>query len=126
MLTHDREKLDAAAARLAELLGDILSRNQELQKESARVRAEIMADLRPVIESTPVEDRGAILSYLVVRMQEIFDRQGSPKVGFSSGCAGAEGGGVRVTEDGAYAGACVTGSVSGGPTGGGIEGGFTY
>jgi hypothetical protein len=124
--TYDRERLDSVAERLAKLLGDVLAQNQALQKESARLRTEILADLRPAIEATPVEDRGAILSYLVVRIQAIFDRQGSPKVGASNGCAGAEGGGVRVTDDGAFAGVCVTGSFSGGPTGGGVEGGFTY
>ena len=46
-----------------------------------------------------------------------------PKVEFSGGCAGAEGGGVRATEGGAFAGVCVTGSLSQGPTGGGVEGG---
>ena len=124
--TYDRKRLDSAAERLAKLLGDVLAQNQELQKESARLRSQILADLRPTIEATPIEDRGAILSYLVVRIQAIFDQQGSPKVEFSGGCAGAEGGGVRATEGGAFAGVCVTGSLSQGPTGGGVEGGFTY
>jgi hypothetical protein len=125
-VSYDRDRLDSVAERLAGLLGEVLAQNQALQKESARVRTQILADLRPAIEATPVEDRGAILSYLIIRMQAIFDQQGSPKVELSGGCAGAEGGGIRVTEGGAYAGACVTGSLSEGPTGGGVEGGFTY
>lgn len=124
--TYDRERLDSVAERLAGLLGDVLAQNRALQKDSARLRKEIMADLKPVIKGTAIEDRGAILSYLAVRVQAIFDAQGSPKVELSGGCAGAEGVGVRVTEGGAYAGVCVTGSLSEGPTGGGVEAGFTY
>jgi membrane-bound lytic murein transglycosylase len=97
-----------------------------LMRESARLRTEITADLRPEIEATPVEDRGAILSYLADRVQAIFDAQGSPKVTFTGGCAGAEGGGIRATEGEAFAGVCVTGSLSSGLTGGGVEAGFTY
>jgi hypothetical protein len=122
----DERRLDVIAKRLAKLLGDVLAQNRALLRESARLRKEIMSDLRHVIEETPVEDRGAILSHLAVRVQDIFDSQGSPKVRLSGGCAGAEGAGIRVTEDGAYAGVCVTGSFPGGPTGGGVEGGFSY
>lgn len=125
-LARDYQQLDSVAERLAGLLNDVLAQARAMEKESARLRKEVMSDLRPVIEATPLEERGAILSYLVVRIQEIFDRQGSPKVGFSGGCAGAEGGGVRVTDGGTYAGVCVTGSLADGPTGGGVETGFTY
>lgn len=124
--TYDRERLESVAERIAGLLGDVLAQNRALQKDSAGFRTEIMADLKPVIDGMAMEDRGAVLSYLVVRVQAIFDSQGSPKVAFSGGCAGAEGLGIRATEGGAYAGVCVTGSLSEGPTGGGVEGGFTY
>jgi hypothetical protein len=126
-LSADYDKqLASIAERLASLLNDVLEQNKRLQSDSARVRTSILADLKPVIDATPVKDRGAILSTLVVQVQAIFDSQGSPKAEFSGGCAGAEGGGVRAVEGGAYAGVCVTGSLSEGPTGGGVEGGFTY
>lgn len=117
---------EAAAERLASLLGEVLHTNQRLQKESLRVRSEIMSELAPVIETMPAEERGAILSQLVLRIQDIFDKQGSPKVELSGGCAGAAGVGIRASEGGSYAGVCVTGSLAEGPTGGGVEGGFTY
>jgi hypothetical protein len=120
------KRLTDAAERMARLLGDILEQNKKLQDDSARLRTSILADLRPLIDATPAQDRGAILSNLVVRVQSAFDAQGSPKVELSGGCAGAPGVGVRAVEGGAYAGVCVTGSLTEGPTGGGVEGGFTY
>jgi hypothetical protein len=61
--------LTDAAERMARLLGDILEQNKKLQDDSARLRTSILADLRPLIDATPAQDRGAILSNLVVRVQ---------------------------------------------------------
>jgi hypothetical protein len=126
MKPADEAKIKRTATNVAKLLGNMLKLSSELERRSRKARLRINSDLKALTESMRPEDRGLLITAVAVQVQEIFDAAGSPKVAISGGCAGAQGVGIRATDNGNYAGVCVTGSLDEGITGGGVEGGFTY
>ena len=119
-------KVKRLASNIAKLLASVLRKSAELEKSTKATRMRINTDLNALVEGMKPEERGLLLSAIAVEAQRIFDAVGSPKVTISGGCAGTTGLGVRASDGGNYAGACVTGSLSEGITGGGVEAGFTY
>jgi len=71
-------------------------------------------------------DQEKLNHVIVENVQKIFSVAGPVKVSVESGCLGQSGGGVVVSHNGAFAKACVSGTIASGPTGGGIEVGVKY
>lgn len=117
----EEERVHRAAQNLADYLGELLTIMSEFMDRSEPLRNRILADIKPMIEQLPEHERGVVLSAIAVETQRVFNAAGSPKVGISGGCVGAEGAGVTVTEGNVTVKGCVTGSLGSGPTGGGAE-----
>ena len=117
----DPERVQRAAHNLAEFLGDLLKIMSEFMEEAEPIRNRILADVTALVEALPERDRGAVLSAIAVETQQVFTAAGSPKVGISGGCVGADGAGVTVTEGSVSVKGCVIGTLESGPQGGGVE-----
>ena len=126
MQTTNTPRIKRTAANVAQLLSDLLRESADFEKRSRKLRLKINVDLKALVKELPAEDRGRLVSIIAVRVQEIFNSAGSPKVKISGGCVGQGGFGVRVEEGGNYGGVCVMGSLDKGITGGGFEAGTTY
>jgi hypothetical protein len=118
---YEDERVQRAARHLAEFLGYLLTTMSEAMQEAEPTRNRILADVKALLESLPERDRGAVLSAIVVETQKVFDAAGSPKVGLSGGCVGADGAGVTATEGNVTVKGCVIGTLESGPQGGGAE-----
>jgi hypothetical protein len=118
---HDDQRVERAAKNLAEYLGDLLRLMTDFMARSEPLRNKILADISLLVEHLPERDRGAVLSAIAVETQQVFLAAGSPKVGISGGCVGADGAGVTVTEGNVTVKGCVIGTLSSGPQGGGAE-----
>jgi len=118
---HEDERVQRAARHLAKFLGDLLENMTRFMLEAEPTRNRILADVKALLEALPERDRGAVLSAIVVETQKVFDAAGSPKVGLSGGCVGADGAGVTVTEGNVRVKGCVIGTLESGPQGGGAE-----
>ena len=121
-LSHiDEERVQRAAQNLAEYLGDLLKVMSSFMERAEPLRNRILADVKAMVEQLPERDRGAVLSAIAVETQLVFTAAGSPKVGISGGCVGADGAGVTVTEGNVTVKGCVIGTLKSGPQGGGAE-----
>jgi hypothetical protein len=115
------ERVERAAQNLAEYLGDLLKVMSAFMARAEPLRNRILADVKAMMEQLPERDRGAVLSAIAVETQRVFTAAGSPKVGISGGCVGADGAGVTVTEGNVTVKGCVIGTLESGPQGGGAE-----
>jgi hypothetical protein len=114
-------RVHRVADNLAEYLGDLLKIMSDFMERSEPLRSRILADVKPMVEQLPERERGVVLSAIAFETQQVFNAAGSPKVGTSRGCVGAEGGGITVTEGNVSVTGCVIGSLASGPQGGGAE-----
>jgi hypothetical protein len=126
MQDRETERLERLSANVAKLLSQLLKQSLALEKRSQALRRRINVDLRALAKALPPKDRRRLSPLVAERVQEIFDAAGSPKVETSEGCVGRRGGGVRVSSNGNYAGACAIAGGGGGIVGGGVEVGFSY
>ena len=117
----DDERVQRAAHNVAEYLGDLLKIMSQFMAKSEPLRNRILADVKALVESLPERDRGAVLRPIAVETQRVFTAAGSPKVGISGGCVGADGVGMTVTEGNVTVTGCVAGTLESGPQGGGAE-----
>lgn len=122
----DISRINRVSENIASLLSELLKTSGELEKKSKKTRLRIFADLKPLVEALPPEERGCLVTMVAVRVEQIFKKGGSPKVKLTGGCVGRGGLGVRAEEGGSFAGVCVAGSADEGVTGGGVEAGFSY
>jgi hypothetical protein len=118
---NDDKRVQRAARNLAKYLGDLLETMSKFMAENEPVRNRILADVTALLEALPERDRGAVLSAIAVETQRVFTAAGSPKVGISGDCVGAEGGGITATEGNVTVKGCVIGTLASGPQGGGAE-----
>jgi hypothetical protein len=118
---YDDERDKRAAHNLAQYLGDLLKIMIDFMAKTEPLRNRILADVRALVEALPDRDRGIILSAIAVETQRVFDAAGSPKVGISGGCVGADGVGVTATEGNVTVKGCMIGTLASGPQGGGAE-----
>lgn len=125
---HDREteRVERLATNVARLLSRLLDQSATLERRTQILRRRINVDLRALARALPAKDRTRVNKLIAKRVQEIFDASGSPRVETSEGCVGRKGGGVRVSSNGNYAGACAIAGQGGGIVGGGVEVGFSY
>jgi hypothetical protein len=115
----------------------------DFTRKSKPNRLKILSDIRALLKETPSEDRARIPTLVVQEVERILQSRrtitamGRPlaakarskhtmKVTGEAGCVGTSGAGVRVTIGDVNVGACVTGTLSDRPTGGGVSGGFSY
>jgi hypothetical protein len=118
---HEDERVQRVARHLAKYLGDLLATMTSFLDEAKPIRNRILADTKLLVEALPERDRGALLSAIADETQRIFNAAGSPKVGISEGCVGADGAGVTATEGNVTVKGCVIGTFESGPQGGGAE-----
>jgi hypothetical protein len=115
------ERVQRVARHLAEYLGDLLTTMSTFMDEAKPIRNRILADIKVLVERLPEHDRDALLKAIAIETQKVFNAAGSPKVGVSEGCVGADGGGVTATEGNVTVKGCVIGTFQTGPQGGGAE-----
>jgi hypothetical protein len=118
---YDEEKVRRAAQNLADYLGELLTVMNDFMGRAEPIRNRILVDVKALVDPLAERDRGAVLSAVAVETQRVFAAKGSPKVGISGGCVGAEGAGVTVTEGNVTVKGCVIGTLESGPQGGGAE-----
>ena len=126
MRDRQAERLERLSTNVAKLLSQFLKQSSTLEKRSRILRRRINVDLRALARQLPPRDRRRLSEQVAKRVQEIFDAAGSPKVETSEGCVGRRGGGIRVSANGNYAGACAIAGQGGGIVGGAVEVGFSY
>ena len=118
---REDERVQRAARHLAKYLGDLLTTMTKFMREAEPLRNRILTDIKALVDALPERDRGAVLSAIAVETQKVFDAAGSPKVGVSGGCVGADGVGLTATEGNVTVKGCVIGTFASGPQGGGAE-----
>jgi hypothetical protein len=139
----DPAKLNRLAKNLAELLADLLQTLDTFASRTKPSRLRILADLKSLLSPLPPAQRGCVWSEVIAELEKEFRdpaflsvlgasltakarAKHTVKIDGVGNCLGSPGAGVNVTVDNVIAGACVTGSLSSGPTGGGVSGGFRY
>jgi hypothetical protein len=120
----DSAKLARLAENTVSLLSELIRVMNEHAAKFQDTRTRMLADLQALLAPMPPSNRDHLTSQLSLRVQQVFDQRGSPKVEVTEKCLGAPGFTIRATEGNVSVGVCVTGSLDSGPTGGGIEASF--
>jgi len=120
------ERVERLARNVATLLTELFDSVKEMAARSESTRKKVFVDLRALLDEIPAADQGILLTRLQYEVQRVFDAQGSPKVGFSSGCVGEQGAGINASDGNLTVGACVMINDSGAIDGGGVQGSYSY
>ncbi len=139
----DTNRVQRLAKNVAELLIEQAKVMDAFTRKSRPTRLRILSDIKGLLQSLPLKDRGCIPKMVFQEVERILkDRDTIKSMGTSlekkalakhtikvdgeGNCLGSPGAGVKVIIDDISVGACVTGTLSGGPTGGGVSVGHSY
>ena len=139
----DPVRVRRAGKNVASLVVELAELVHAFQRQSASKRRRISADVQSLLKRSSRAQSGLLSRAILEETERILtSRDGlalmskglrakalakhTTKVSGEEGCLGQSGAGIRVQIDDVNVGACVTGTVSSGPTGGGVSGGFSY